>query len=229
MYVLQIALLAQDQEESPVPISRLAEQLEISPVSVNQMCRKLERRDLLEYAPYRGVTLTALGQSLADRVIRRRRLWEVFLVRDLGLELDAASDIACRFEHVTPDDVADRLAAHLGNPTRCPHKEPIPPGPSDDEERPLMSLAGVAAGESARLVGLDATEAATEFLNHHGVSAGAEVLVMAVADDGSLLLQMGEKSFSVSQPMAERIEVRLASATVRRVRTLASADQENTV
>ena len=74
MYLLRIALLS--EEGDPVPISQLAEELDISPVSTNQMCRKLEEKDLVEYQPYKGVTLTLQGEVIALRVLRKRRLWE---------------------------------------------------------------------------------------------------------------------------------------------------------
>ena len=84
MYLLRIALLAQDQE--PVPISRLADALDVSPISANQMCRKLETRGLVTYQPYKGVTLTPKGKHIALQVLRKRRLWEVFLGSKLGLD-----------------------------------------------------------------------------------------------------------------------------------------------
>lgn len=124
MYLLRIALLG--EENQPVPIARLAEELDISPVSTNQMCRKLERRGLLAYQPYRGVMLTERGTAAAARVLRRRRLWEVFLVEKLRLSPDLAEEGACQLEHATTDAVADRLAEFLGHPTVCPHNERIP-------------------------------------------------------------------------------------------------------
>lgn len=124
MYLLKTAILEEGGESVPVP--QLAQELGISQVSVNQMCRKLQDQGLLTYRPYKGVTLTEEGMALARKVIRRRRLWEVFLVDKLGLSLRQAEDAACRLEHVTTDEVLTHLDAYLGHPTHCPHSHPIP-------------------------------------------------------------------------------------------------------
>lgn len=135
MYLLRTAELAESSPDAVVPVPALAEQLGISPVSTNQMCRKLQDQGLMRYRPYRGVTLTEAGQAVADRVIRRRRLWEVFLVDQLGLSLPEAEDAACRLEHVTSTELAERLAAFLKQPQSCPHQKPIPPAARTAESR----------------------------------------------------------------------------------------------
>lgn len=124
MYLLQIALL--QQHTQPVPVPLLAHGLTVSPVSANEMCRKLTGKSLIIYEPYKGVTLTPQGEKLAHRVLRHRRLWEVFLVEKLGIFPTEAEEFACRFEHITPTPLAEKLAAFLGNPTLSPQDEPIP-------------------------------------------------------------------------------------------------------
>jgi DtxR family transcriptional regulator, Mn-dependent transcriptional regulator len=135
MYLLMTAELAEASPDAVVPVPALAEQLGISPVSTNQMCRKLQDQGLLRYRPYRGVTLTEAGQAVADRVIRRRRLWEVFLVDRLDLSLPAAREAACRLEHVTSPRLSERLADFLQQPAVCPHGKPIPPADRPAESR----------------------------------------------------------------------------------------------
>ena len=128
MYLLKAAVLEEAGAEAPVPVPQLADELGISQVSVNQMCRKLEEHGLLRYQPYRGVTLTETGLELANQVIRRRRLWEVFLHEKLGLSVAGAVDAACKLEHATTCDISDRLDDLLDHPRVCPHDKPIPPG-----------------------------------------------------------------------------------------------------
>jgi DtxR family Mn-dependent transcriptional regulator len=72
---------------------------------------------------------------MANKVIRRRRLWEVFLVEQLGLSLAMAEDAACALEHVTTDEVVAHLAAYLDYPSLCPHRRPIPAGPDAEALR----------------------------------------------------------------------------------------------
>ncbi len=205
MYLLRIALLQKGGQ--PVPISQLAEDLAISPVSTNQMCRKLEDRELVEYLPYKGVTLTQRGQARAECVLRRRRLWEVFLVEKLGLGMQEAEETACRLEHATSDELADRLSSLLGDPTLSPRREPIPPNPEASVRRPLRPLTVLTAGERGRVVNLVADEVVTDFMHAHGMSSGVVLEVLAVAADGSLLLKTGEGRISLSRPVADLIDV----------------------
>jgi len=205
MYLLKIAL-AQDEGE-PVPIPHLAELLEISQVSTNQMCRKLQDEGLVDYLPYRGVTLTSAGRAAADRVIRRRRLWEVFFVELLGLGIADAEAAACAFEHVTTDAVADRLAAHLGAPPLCPHGKPIPARDGDGLLEPRRALSTLCAGERGRVVGVTAEDPETDFLRRQGVSSGVEIDVLAAAGDGSVLINTSVGRVAVSRSLASAIDV----------------------
>ena len=107
MYLVTIARLRDNG--NPVPLSLLADTLSISPVSVNEMCRKLQDQGLVVYQPYRGALLTDVGDERACHILRRHRLWEVFLVDKLGFDYDEAHNVACQLEHATPDAVADRL------------------------------------------------------------------------------------------------------------------------
>ena len=114
MYLITIARLRDNG--SPVPLSLLADTLSISPVSVNEMCRKLQDQGLVVYQPYKGALLTDVGDERACHILRRHRLWDVFLVDKLGFEYGEAHDIACQLEHATPDAVADRLDHYLDYP-----------------------------------------------------------------------------------------------------------------
>ena len=205
MYLLRIALL-QDVDR-PVPISALAEELAVSPVSANQMCRKLEERGMVHYEPYKGVTLTLHGEAVAMRVLRRRRLWEVFLAEKLGLAPDKAEEIACRFEHVTPDGLAERLAGFLGNPTLSPQHEPIPPSIGAAVRRPRLALSALAAGQQAQVCHISADEPVRDFLRSHGLAPGALVKVLATASDGGLLIEAGQGTLTLTPEIVRLIEV----------------------
>jgi DtxR family Mn-dependent transcriptional regulator len=205
MYLLRIALL-QDVDR-PVPISALAEELTVSPVSANQMCRKLEERGMVHYEPYKGVTLTLHGEAVAMRVLRRRRLWEVFLAEKLGLAPEQAEEIACRFEHVTPDGLAERLASFLGNPTLSPQQEPIPPSIGAAVRRPRLALSTLAAGQQAQVCQVAADEPARDFLRSHGLAPGATVNVLATASDGGLLIEAGQGILTLTPDIARLVEV----------------------
>lgn len=214
MYLLRIALL--QDEDRPVPISALAEELAVSPVSANQMCRKLEERGMVHYEPYKGVTLTLHGEAVAMRVLRRRRLWEVFLAEKLGLAPDQAEEIACRFEHVTPDGLAERLAGFLGNPTLSPQQEPIPPSIGAAVRRPRLALGAVGIGLQAQVYQVTADEAVRDFLRAQGLAPGATVKLLAAAEDGGLLVETANGVLVLAADIGRLVEVTAVrpSATV---------------
>ncbi|MBN1993718.1 MAG: metal-dependent transcriptional regulator, partial [Anaerolineae bacterium] len=167
MYLLRVALLQADDQ--PVPIPQLAQELAISPVSAHEMCRKLTDKGLVQYEPYKGVTLTTPGETLARRVLRCRRLWANFFGQKLGIEPQAADEMACRFEHVTPDELADRLAAYLD----------IPELASEDYQRQTCGLAQLTAGKRGRVVDLTADNVTNDFLKQQGIARGELITVLA--------------------------------------------------
>ena len=203
MYLVTIARLRGDSE--PVPLSKVAEALAVSPVSVNEMCRKLQDQGLLLYQPYKGASLTPEGERSAYYVLRRHRLWEVFLVENLGLEYGQAHEAACQLEHSTSDLVTDRLDGFLGHPAVNPEGMFIPR--ADGLPRlNLIRLTDLAAGERGHVVRYDVADAARTFLEKHGLRPGAPFALTAVGDDG-LLLKVSGRDVAVSLDLAGRIEV----------------------
>lgn len=201
MYLATIATL--QTEEQPVPLSQLAEHLSHSPVSVNEMCRKLVERGWATYQPYKGVKLTPEGAALARQVLRRRQLWETFLLERLGADIDEARTFACHLEHATPNDLARRLAEYLAKP------EPLVVCPGTDApDHKVRRLSHLISGQRARVmhVAVD-DEVASEFLSAQGLAPGAELTVLAVSSDGSLLLQTATRRLTLCQDLAAQIEV----------------------
>jgi DtxR family Mn-dependent transcriptional regulator len=205
MYLLRVALL--QREGQPVPVPALAQELSVSPISANEMCRKLAEKGLIDYEPYKGVTLTAQGEWLARQVLRCRRLWEVFLVETLGIAAAEAEAIACRFEHVTPEELAERLAVFLGHPTVSPQNEPIPPGRSAAVERPIRPLTTLTVGEQGQVVNIVTDPVSKDFLRHQGVSPGVIVEILTVTTDGSQLLETSGRRLSLSRAIAGDIDI----------------------
>ena len=104
----------------------LATALKISPGSVTSMLKTLHETGLAKYKPYEGVQLTASGESLALRVLRRHRLIELFLVKTLDLSWDEVHEEAENMEHAVSDLLIDRIDQYLGRPPTDPHGDPIP-------------------------------------------------------------------------------------------------------
>ncbi len=197
MYLVVTAL--ERKENKPVPLSVLAERLAISAVSANEMCHKLAERGLVEYQPYKGVKLTEPGEQVAQRVLRRRYVWETFLVDTLGITAEEAADIACQLEHITSDKLMDALTAYVSRPQQSP--------PDDTPATATRALAGLLVGQRARVVATSDDAAHASFLQAQGLAAGSEVEVLAVGHDGSVLLGLAGGSLSLVQAVARSIRV----------------------
>jgi DtxR family Mn-dependent transcriptional regulator len=209
MYLITVARLVEQGVEGPVAISQLAEALSILPVSANQMVHKLAEEGWLEYLPYKGVKLTAEGQHVALKVLRDRRLWEVFLVEQLHFSSNEADTLACRLEHITPKKLANQLAAFLDFPAVSPQGLPIPDlkiESNDDNAQPLVELTVGQTAVVAQIAGDPATEA---FLGNQGIRSGAEIRLLAVASGQDMLLQVGHQRIYISDDVANDIFIRV--------------------
>jgi len=113
-------------DESTVTTNALAQKLNTRPASVTDMMKKLDAKKLLHYTPYYGFHLSDQGKKAALHIIRRHRLWEVFLSQKLGFAWDEVHSIAEELEHVSSKKLVDRLDAYLGYPNFDPHGDPIP-------------------------------------------------------------------------------------------------------
>ena len=206
MYLLKIALL--QDEGRPVPLPALAQALAISSVSANEMGRKLTDKGLVRYEPYKGVTLTPVGEARARQILYRRRLWEVFLVEKLGLEPDEAEEMACRFEHVTPKKLAGQLAAFLDYPAVSPQNQPIPYQHAPSSPQPHRALTALHVGETGEVAEITAEQAAKAFLQRQGIEPGRVVKILAVTGDGSLLLEIAGRRLSLAGAIAGEVKVK---------------------
>lgn len=147
-----------------VAIGRLAQRLDITSVSANEMVKRLGDQGLVSHTPYKGVNLTEKGRDVACDVLRRQRLWEVFLYEHLKIEWAKIYELGCALEHATAPEVTEALADFLGHPKICPRGNPIPA--ADGSFTPLngVPLREVAIGKTVRVLAIRAT--ATNVLRH---------------------------------------------------------------
>jgi len=137
------------QPQAAVSTSALADELARSAASVTNMMKSLAEQGLVEHTPYRGVRLTARGELTALRVIRRHRVLELYLIEKLAYTWDGVHAEAERLEHAVSDELIDRMAYALGEPTLDPHGSPIPTRDGEIAERDLVSLAELQVDEAA--------------------------------------------------------------------------------
>lgn len=138
MYLKTLVELAAEKEI--VPVTDLAERLGISTVSASEKVHRLQDQGFVEHLPYKGVLLTDTGRRRANTVLRRHRLWERFLVDHLEVDWQDAHEAACRLEHATNEEICERLASFLEQPTTCPHGNPIPSLEASPYPKPGLRL-----------------------------------------------------------------------------------------
>ena len=125
-YLKYIFQLSEINEKGIVKTNDLAYKLEHSAASVTDMLKKLSDKKLVQYKKYYGVSLTKLGLQIAIQVLRKHRLWETFLAKNLKFTWDKIHDIAEQLEHIQSDELVNRMDAYLGFPKFDPHGDPIP-------------------------------------------------------------------------------------------------------
>ncbi len=188
MYLVSIASLLEAGIQAPVPVSQLAEKLGIQPVSANQMIRKLAESGMLVYMPYKGVELSEAGDVFAGKILRRRRLWEVFLIENLKLPQEEAIELACRLEHAFSAEATEQLSSFLGHPAMTPSGKLIPISdslPKIESDLDLLQLPVGALG-LVSFVAID--HPAREFLRQEGIYTTARLRVAAIGHHGDVLI-----------------------------------------
>ena len=197
-----------EEEGTQVIQARLAERLGHSAPSVSEMIRRLKRDGYLDVRD-RAVVLTAKGRSRAESVVRKHRLAERLLTDVIGLPWHKTHVEACRWEHVISDEVEAHLVELLGNPSTCPHGNPIPG--AEPPERDLVALADTQPGDEVRLevvteqVEID-LEALT-YLSAHGFVPGTGARVRERAPDGTLTLDLDGDSIALGPALTQQLYV----------------------
>ena len=137
---------------SEVSTNTLAEEMNTRPASVSDMIRKLNQKDVITYEKYQGVNVSESGKQAALRVIRKHRLWEVFLVKELNFSWDEVHEVAEQLEHIKSPLLISRLDEYLGFPKYDPHGDPIPDEAGVIHESVKYPIEELAIGETCQLV-----------------------------------------------------------------------------
>jgi DtxR family Mn-dependent transcriptional regulator len=201
------AILKLGGDAKGVSTSALARALGIGDGSVTDMVKKLAARELIVYVPYQGVSLTPRGSKLAHTMMRRHRLWEIFLTKHLGYRWDEVHDEAENLEHATSGELESRLSTMLGNPDTDPHGQPVPtpdgtmPTPDD---RPLTDFEPGARVKITRVS--DDDSAILQHATLLGLSLKIQITIMEKRPfDGSLVVTVGGKERFISREVAASI------------------------
>jgi DtxR family Mn-dependent transcriptional regulator len=191
--------------------TEIASELGFAPPSVSGMIRRLADQGLIEHERYRGVRLTKAGRRAALRTIRRHRVIEAYLTTALSYPWDRVHDEAERLEHAASDELIDRMAAAIGEPTTDPHGAPIPSRDGTLDETPLRALDEVDVGARVcvqRVGDRDAEQ--LRYLETLGIKPGQWVEVLSREPfDGPIGLRVGggRATRSIGPALARQILV----------------------
>ncbi len=176
MFKISFLMLSQTEEnylkaiyknagaEQSVSTNAISKTLKTSAASVTDMLKKLADKDLLHYEKYKGVRLTDSGRSVSTHLIRKHRLWEVFLYKKLNFKWGEVHDIAEQLEHIQSPELVERLDAFLGFPKVDPHGDPIPDAEGNYEVEEKVLLSELPEGARGKIIGL--AEHSKNFLAH---------------------------------------------------------------
>lgn len=188
----------------------IAEILQTKAASVTDMLRKLAAKGIINYVKYQGVTLTPEGQKVALQVVRKHRLWEVFLVEKLQFNWDEVHELAEELEHIHSDRLIQRLDQFLGFPQFDPHGDPIPTEDGVIRHQEKRLLASMEVNDSGIVSGVKDTQPLfLQYLDKIGIYLGARVQVTDKAlYDHSLEISIDHESqIRVSRDVSQNIYI----------------------
>ena len=195
--------------KSEVSTNALAERMQTRASSVTDMMQKLAEKKMLVYKKYKGVQLTEKGKKSAAYVVRKHRLWEVFLVDKLKFHWDEVHEIAEQMEHINSVELIKRLDAFLGHPDFDPHGDPIPDKDGNIKKAEKRLLSELIKNQIGICVGVkESSPEYLQYLDKKKISIGTKINVLGKEFfDGSMMIQVGRDQFFVSKQIAENLYV----------------------
>ena len=209
-YLKTIFHLGQEGKET-VSTNAIAEKIDSKASSVTDMVKKLADKKLAHYVKYQGVTLTQQGRKAATSVVRKHRLWEVFLVEKLNFKWDEVHEVAEQLEHIKSGKLIQELDAFLGFPTHDPHGDPIPD--SEGNLIPVVSfnILEVPKGTRGTLVQVkDSSDVFLKYLSKNGLRIGIQITVGSLEPfDQSLMISFEGQSLTISNTVAQNLLIQI--------------------
>lgn len=187
---------------------QIVSSLDVSAASVSEMISKLVKEELVEHSPYQGVQLTASGLQKASSLIRKHRLWEVFLVEHLDYSWNEVHDDAEVLEHVTSEHLADHLENYLNHPEHCPHGGSIPKKEEVVHEERRQTLESYPVGTKVRIARVLDEKELLDYLVTIDLNINEEYEIVDIAAyEGPITIQNDKKKIPVSFKAASTIFV----------------------
>ena len=197
--------------DAEVSTNAIAEMMETKASSVTDMLKKLADKDLVNYIKYQGVSLTNKGKLTAKMIVRKHRLWEVFLVEKLNFPWDEVHDIAEQLEHIKSEQLINKLDDFLGNPTEDPHGDPIPNAKGQIIAIEKQLLSELSENQTGICVGVkDSSSEFLKYLDKQGIALGSRIeIIEKETFDASLKINLDSKELTISNKIAGNLFVKL--------------------
>jgi DtxR family Mn-dependent transcriptional regulator len=195
-----------------ISTNAVAELMQTKAASVTDMLRKLADKGWVNYQKYQGVRLSPAGEKIALSIVRKHRLWEVFLVDKMGFNWDEVHEIAEQLEHIESDELVQKLDAYLGFPKTDPHGDPIPNKEGILPELAYLHLSDIKAGKNCILMGVAQDSAVfLQLLTKLNLSLGAKLAIIEINEfDRSIFVSINDaEPIFISHEVAKNILVKI--------------------
>lgn len=195
-----------------ISTNAVAELMQTKAASVTDMLRKLAEKGWVNYQKYQGVRLSPEGEKIALSIVRKHRLWEVFLVDKMGFNWDEVHEIAEQLEHIESDQLIHKLDEYLGFPKTDPHGDPIPNKDGILPELAYSHLSDIKAGKTCKLMGVAQDSAVfLQLLTKLNLSLGAKLAIQEINEfDRSIFVSINDASpIFISHEVAKNILVKI--------------------
>ena len=193
-----------------IKANQIAEKLNITGAAVTDMLRKLSKEGYVDYKRYKGIKLTQSGEGYARSMVRRHRIWEMFLHQVVGLPWDKVHSEAENLEHSSSDELIDRLEEMLDYPEFDPHGDPIPDRNGKMPKRNLgIPLSTIKPGNLVKVNRVhDFDSGFLQYISKIGIELNKEITVLdSLEFDHSLLIEIDAKETCISNKLAANIFV----------------------
>lgn len=198
------------QEKGTVNTNSLAAEMRTRPASVTDMLKKLKAKKLLQYERYKGFKLNETGKKAALDVVRKHRLWEYFLAEILKFDWDKVHPIAEELEHISSDELIQRLDKFLGNPAFDPHGDPIPDRHGKIPVMKQLNLSQIPEKKTVTVSSVtNQTAQMLEMLKHYKIALGTQLqIIQKFAFDRSLEIKVLKQApCIISEQVAKNVFV----------------------
>lgn len=197
-------------QKKGVNTNAIAKMIDSKASSVTDMIKKLADKNLVEYQKYQGVSLTPQGLLEAKMIVRKHRLWEVFLVEKLDFSWDEVHDVAEELEHINSEKLINKLDAFLGFPTEDPHGDPIPNAKGEIKKMDKKLLSELKLNQKSICVGVkDSSSNFLKYLDKQQIALGSSFeIIEKESFDASLIVLVNGNEMNISNKIASNLYVK---------------------